>query len=118
MDNSPPQQSLYFCLRTYCRYILPTWLFPLYLLGWGFTVEHLKIAYPVALVLFFVTVGPPFFGTFLWSLRARKHMSYWAFTFLTTIVPFLIFVGTVLLLAVAQEILVGNGWMKPPAGHL
>ncbi|MEP6672684.1 MAG: hypothetical protein ABJF10_26205 [Chthoniobacter sp.] len=107
MNNSPPSQSLSFYAKAYARYIVPTWLFPVYFIAWGFACERLKP--PYIILWFFLTVGPPFFGSSLWANRARKHMPYWPFVFLTLIVPFGIFVAIGLLLAIGQPILKGNG---------
>jgi hypothetical protein len=109
MDSAPQRRSVYSYLRAYGRYIIPTWLFPVYFIGWGFTCTHLKLSYATIYILFFLTVGPPFLGAFLWANRARRHMSYWVFVLLTILVPFVIFIATALILAVGQSILKGGG---------
>lgn len=106
MNNPSQEQRRPSYVKAYWRYIIPTWLFPVYFIGWGVLCERLKLPYDVVFVLFFATVGLPFFGTFLWSLRVRRHMPYWSFCFLTMVVPFLIFVAIALFLAIGQEFLV------------
>jgi len=107
--DTPSGGTLSSYLKTYRRYVIPTWLFPIYFIAWGFLCEFLKPRY--ILLWFFLTVGPPFFGTFLWANRARKYIPYWKFVFLTKIVPFLIFGAIGILLALGQLIVerTGNG---------
>jgi hypothetical protein len=104
MTTSPEVRSLRFYAREYSWYIVPTWLFPVYFIAWGIICEWLKLQFDYVLFLFFITVGPPFFGTFLWAARVRKHIPYWRFCFLTMVVPFFIFAAIGLLLAVAQAV--------------
>ena len=93
-------QPLAYYVKEYGRYIFPTWLFPVYFIAWGLACELLKPKH--VLLWFFLTVVHPFFGTFLWSMRARKHIPDWRFDFLTMTVPFFIFTAIALLLAVGQ----------------
>ena len=102
MTTSREVRPLGYYVREYGWYIVPTWLFPVYFIAWGFTCEWLKLQYGYVLLLFCVTVAPPFFGTFLWAARARKDVPYWRFCFLTLVVPFLIFTAIALFLFVVQ----------------
>ena len=83
-----------------------SWLFPVYLIGWGLVCQAVKP--PFVGLWFFITVGLPFYGVGLWAHRARRHIPYLRFVFLTMVTPFLIFVGIALLLAFGQLILKGS----------
>lgn len=100
------KQPLTFYLRTYRRYILPTWFFPIYFLIWGY-VSELIVPKPLMLSWFFIGAGIPFLGTFIWAQIARKHIPYWPFCFLTMLVPFFIW-GALVLSVVCGSIL----WIK------
>lgn len=102
MKTTREVQPLSYYVREYGRYIIPTWLFPVYFITWGITCERLKLQFNYVQLLFFVTVGIPFFGAFLWATRARRFVPYWRFCFLTMVIPLLIFGAIGLLLAVVQ----------------
>jgi hypothetical protein len=106
MESSAQRQPLSFCVRTHARYIIPSWLFPVYLIGWGLVCQAVKP--PFVGLWFFITVGLPFYGVGLWAHRARRHIPYLRFVFLTMVTPFLIFVVIALLLAFGQLILKGS----------
>lgn len=100
MNTAPEDQTFVQNPRAYRKYIIPTWIFPLYFITWGLIANRLTSEPP--LFWFFVTVGIPFFTTGIYASRARKYMSYWRFVYLTMIVPFLIFAGIGLVLAIGQ----------------
>ena len=104
MDTSLEKQPITYYLRTYRRYIIPTWIIPIYFLAWGSVCEFLKLKSDVRLILFFISVGVPFYGTFFWAHRARKNIPYWIYCVLTMIVPFLIFVALAMFLAILDGI--------------
>jgi hypothetical protein len=87
-------ESLGFYLKHYARYIVPIWLFPVYLIAFGLLCEHFKIR--LVGLLFWLLVLPVFFGTFFWSrVPAIPRLKRWI---LTMLIPFLIFafIGVVL----------------------
>ena len=89
-------ESLGFYVRAYARYIVPTWIFPIYFIAFGLLCEHFKI-HAIAL-WFWLLIAPVFLGTFLWArvptIPYRKRV------FLTMVVPFLIFACIGILLAI------------------
>jgi hypothetical protein len=87
-------------IKEYGRYIIPTWLFPIYFIAWGIICEKLRLQFSTTLPLFFVTVGIPFFGTFLWANGLRRYVSFWRFWLLMMLIPVVIFTTFGLLLAV------------------
>jgi hypothetical protein len=88
--------SLGFYVKQYARYIIPTWLFPIYFVAFGLICEHFKVR-GVGL-LFWVLVVPIFFGTFLWSrVPSIPRLKRWI---LTMVIPFLIFACVAILLAI------------------
>ncbi|MEP7014769.1 MAG: hypothetical protein ABI925_04955 [Verrucomicrobiota bacterium] len=91
-------ESLSYYVKEYARYILPIWLFPLYVFAFGFVCEHFKIEGVGQ--WFMLLVLPIFAGTFLWS-RIPK-IPYWKHVFLTIIIPFLIFAGIGSILAIVD----------------
>ncbi len=92
-------ESLGYYLKEYPRYIIPTWLFPIYFLAFGLVCEHLHLN-SWAIVLFCVIVLPAFFGTFFWArVPSIPMFKRWV---LTMLIPFLIFaVGGFLLFIIA-----------------
>lgn len=89
-------ESVGYYVKHFARYIIPTWLFPVYFVAFGLICEHFKIR--VVGLLFWLLVAPVFFGTFLWSrVPAIPRLKRW---FLTMLIPFLIFAGIAILLAV------------------
>jgi hypothetical protein len=91
-----PSESLRFYAKTYARYIVPTWIFPIYFMAFGLFCQHFKV-HAIGL-WFWLLIAPIFFGTFLWSrvptIPSRKRV------FLTMVVPFLIFACLGILLAI------------------
>lgn len=80
-------ESLAYYVKHYARFIIPTWLFPIYLIAFGLICEHLKIR--VVGLLFWLLVLPVFVGTFLWSrVPVIPRLKRWI---LTMLIPFLIF---------------------------
>ena len=89
-------ESLSYYVKHYARYIIPTWLFPVYFIAFGLICEHFNLR-GGAIVLFIVLVGPVFYGTFFWSrVRAIPRFQRWI---LTMFIPFLIFAFMAILLA-------------------
>jgi hypothetical protein len=85
MESS--SDSLGYYVKHYGRYIIPTWLFPVYFIAFGLICEHYKVRF-IGL-LFWILIVPVFFGTFLWSrIPAIPRLKRWI---LTMLIPFLIF---------------------------
>ena len=95
----------------YRKYIIPTWLFEIYFVGMGYAFAHWTPNFlgNWVMVVFAITIGVPFFGTFFWSLKALGHISLSKLRFLTMAVPFFIFGTIVILLAVGQLVIFGPG---------
>ena len=80
-------EPLGYYVKHYARYILPTWLFPIYFIAFRLICEHFEIR--LVSLLFCLLVLPVFFGTFLWSrVPAIPRLKRWV---LTMLIPFLIF---------------------------
>ncbi len=92
-----------FCdIRRYFVYLIPMWLFPGYCIAWGVIMQHLQPGFDLVVLLFFVTVGVPYAGALYWTSRMRKSVSYWRYSLLIGVFPFLIGVAICLVLVVCS----------------
>lgn len=100
-ESDPAKIPLSYYMRAHAKYILPTWLFPAFFIGFGEMCQWLIPKNDnLTGILFFVLVAPVFFGTFFWSHKVRKEIPYGKYVFLTMMIPFLITIGiTVVLIA-------------------
>lgn len=86
-DNKKPVS---YYIRTYAKYVIPAWVFPVYVVLIGFTLLQ-STKYPM--LWFFGVVGIPFWITGFWSSTPwrKGEMPYGISVLLTMVVPFLIF---------------------------
>jgi len=90
MNSAPKDQRFSYFIPKYWRYFLPCWLFPTFLGACGMMFNGtFKGLDPLLLT---ALSGVPFIGVNFWAYRVRKVVPKGLFIFLTTFVPFAIFV--------------------------